>query len=398
MLLLVSSFDGFGAYISLEGLTFSLFTLAGLDSKSRNSSEAGVKYFCLGALSSGFLLFGVSLVFIITKTLDFLELRLVVNSINELPVLLSFALLFIFFGLWFKLSIFPCHAWTPDVYEGALTPVTFFFATVVKLSVFSFFVRVLFFLLGSKVFYLFWRPFFLAVSAGSILFGSLGALAQTKVKRFVGYTSINQMGYLLIGVSCGNLLGLQASFVYMFFYLGMGFCFFSILLYITNLSTGKEVLFINQLRGFGSEHKNLAAVLALVLFSMAGVPPLAGFFGKTLLFFAAFRKGYHSLVILGLLANVVSAFYYLRMIKCIYFDGTKTAVTPVYLFFLGFGFFPVAFELSLGLLLFVLLVSPLFLNDLLMHFAEVAFSASHIIVESCLLCKLHRFKVILRPY
>jgi len=155
MLLLVSSFDLFGAYVSLEGLTFSLFTLAGLNSKTQNSSESGIKYFCLGALSSGFLLFGISLVFIITKSLDFLEVRFLFSLVKELPLLLSFALIFVFFGLWFKLSIFPCHAWTPDVYEGVLTPVTFFFATVVKLGVFIFFTRVLFFLLGSNIFYFF---------------------------------------------------------------------------------------------------------------------------------------------------------------------------------------------------------------------------------------------------
>jgi NADH-quinone oxidoreductase subunit N len=141
------------------------------------------------------------------------------------------------------------------VYEGVLTPVTFFFATLVKLSVFSFFVRALFFLLGSKVFLLFWQPFFLFAATGSIVFGALGALKQTKIKRFIGYTSINQMGYLLIGVSSGDILGLQASFLYLFFYLIAGFVFFSILLYIGDSSTGAELLFINQLNGFGQQHR-----------------------------------------------------------------------------------------------------------------------------------------------
>jgi NADH-quinone oxidoreductase subunit N len=144
MLLLVSSFDLFGAYVSLEGLTFSLFTLAGLNSKTQNSSESGIKYFCLGALSSGFLLFGISLVFIITKSLDFLEVRFLFSLVKELPLLLSFALIFVFFGLWFKLSIFPCHAWTPDVYEGVLTPVTFFLLRSLSLE-FLFFLREFYF-------------------------------------------------------------------------------------------------------------------------------------------------------------------------------------------------------------------------------------------------------------
>jgi NADH-quinone oxidoreductase subunit N len=155
MLFLISSFNFFGAYVSLEGVTFSLYILAGMNYNSQNALESGMKYFCLGALSSGILLFGIALIFIITKTLDFSELKFLFDSIRDLPLLLSFSLMFMFFGFWFKLSIFPCHVWTPDVYEGVLTPVTLFFSTVVKFGVFTFFVRVLFFLLGSQTFLFF---------------------------------------------------------------------------------------------------------------------------------------------------------------------------------------------------------------------------------------------------
>jgi NADH-quinone oxidoreductase subunit N len=377
MLLLVSSFNVFGAYLSLEGLTFSLYLLAGMNYNAQNSLEAGIKYFCLGALSSGFLLFGVALVFIMTKTLDFSELRFLFNGVGQIPLLLSFALIFIFFGFWFKLSIFPCHAWTPDVYEGVLSPVTLFFATIVKLCVFSFFVRVLFFLLGGSAFIFFWQPLFLLAAAGSIVFGALGALLQTKLKRFIGYTSINQMGYLFIGVSSGDLLGLQASFLYLFFYLIMGFSFFSILLHVSNKDTGKEVLFVNQLGLLGLQHRNLAAILAVVLFSMAGVPPLSGFFGKFFLFFSAFQAGNHGLVFLGLVMNVVSAFYYLRIVKCIFFDARK-AKTPFF-FFAGMNSFSAGvFNLFLGTSLFLLVVSPFFLNALLLSADGLAFSASRV--------------------
>lgn len=218
------------------------------------------------------------------------------------------------------------------------------------------------------------------MAAGSIVFGAFGALGQTKIKRFIGYTSINQMGYLLIGVSCGDLLGLQASFLYMYFYLIMGFSFFSIILYVADFGTSKDILFINQLQGFGSKHKNLAAILALVLFSMAGIPPLAGFFGKSLLFFSAFRKGYHSLIILGLLMNIISSFYYLRIIKCIYFESPKVTKGPTYFFFLGSGCFATTFELVLGFFIVFLTISPFFLNGLLTHFAEIAFFSSHVIL------------------
>jgi NADH-quinone oxidoreductase subunit N len=374
MLLLVSSFNVFGAYVSLEGITFSLYILGGMNYNSQNSLEAGMKYFCLGAMSSGVLLFGIALIFIMTKTLGFLELRFLFNELNDLPLLLSFALIFIFFGFWFKLSIFPCHAWTPDVYEGVLTPITLFFATVVKLGVFTFFVRVLFFLLGSKLFLFFWQPFFLFVATGSIAFGAFGALVQTKIKRFVGYTTVNQMGYLFIGVSSGDLLGLQASFLYLFFYLVMGFSFFSILLYINDFNTGRDVLFINQLTNFGSRHRNLSVGLVLVLFSMAGIPPLAGFFGKFFLFFSAFKAGNQSLIFFGLAMNVVSAFYYLRLVKCIFFESERE---PSHLFFLGRGhLWPKAFYSILGLLFFSLLTAPFFLYDTLPVFERLAVSAA----------------------
>jgi NADH-quinone oxidoreductase subunit N len=342
---------------------------------SQNSLESGMKYFCLGALSSGFLLFGISLVFVITKTVDFAELRFLFSVINELPLLLSFALIFIFFGFWFKLSIFPCHAWAPDVYEGALTPVTFFFSVIVKLGVFAFFSRVLFFLLGAKAFLFFWQPFFFFASAGSIVFGAFGALLQTKLKRFVGYTSINQMGYLLMGISSGTTMGLQASFLYLFFYLVMGFAFFSILLYITDWKSGKDVLFINQLRGFSASEGWISLAFACVLLSMAGIPPLIGFFGKFFLTLAAFKAGSHSLVVLAVIMNVVSTFYYLRIIKCMFFETPRAGV-PLY-FFLGKSILWVSFfEFIIVFLIVSLLFGAIILGGFLFDCGLLSASAS----------------------
>jgi NADH-quinone oxidoreductase subunit N len=172
----------------------------------------------MGAVSSGFLLFGVALVFITAQTLDFFELRLLFSYLDdkELPLLLVLAMHSTFIGFWFKLSISPFHSWTPDVYEGVLTPVTFFFSTVVKLGVFTFFVRTLFFLFGSADFVQFWALSFEVAALSSIVAGALGALRQTKIKRFIGYTTINQAGYLLIGLCSEDLFGLQASFLYLF--------------------------------------------------------------------------------------------------------------------------------------------------------------------------------------
>jgi NADH-quinone oxidoreductase subunit N len=188
--------------------------------------------------------------------------------------------------------------------------------------------------LGTKIFIFFWQPFFLFASTGSIVFGACGALVQTKLKRFVGYTAINQMGYLFIGISSGTSLGLQVSFLYLFFYLVMGFGFFSVLLYIKDCRFGKDVVFLNQLRGFSFFHRNVSMLLAVVLLSMAGIPPLAGFFGKFFLFLASFKAGNHSLIVLGLILNVISTFYYLRIVKCMFFEGPNRLATN---FFLGVG-------------------------------------------------------------
>jgi NADH-quinone oxidoreductase subunit N len=180
----------------------------------------------------------------------------------------------------------------------------------------------------------------LFAATGSIVLGALGALIQTKIKRFIGYTAINQMGYLFVGVSSGGLLGIQASFTYLFFYLVMGFLFFSILLYINDFKTGKDIIFINQLSSLSYQHKNISIILALVLFSMGGIPPLVGFFGKFFLLLSAFQAGNHSLVFLGSVMNVFSAFYYLRLIKCMFFEiSLPTRKSPAVSFSLGFSQF-----------------------------------------------------------
>ena len=258
-----------------------------------------------------------------------------------------------------------------------MTPVTLFLATVVKFSVLVFFIRVLFFLLGSHAFFLFWKPFFLSVAAGSIVFGAFGALLQTKIKRFIGYTAINQMGYLFIGISSGDSFGLQSSFLYLFFYIVMGFSFFSVVMYVYEIDTGKDIIFLSQLRVFGWEHKNLSIFLALILFSMAGIPPLAGFFGKFFLLFSAFKAGNYSLVVLGLIMNAVSSFYYLRLIKCLFF--VRARGVSKFSFFCGLSpYFVFLVNCTLTGLGLILVVSPFFLNKLLQNIDLLVFSAKYI--------------------
>lgn len=224
-------------------------------------------------------------------------------------------------------------------------------------------------------------PVFLFVAAGSIVVGGLGALRQTKLKKFIGYTSINQMGYMFIGVSSGDLLGLQASFLYLFFYVITGFTFFAILLYVTDSRTGKDVLFINQLSFFGRQSRNLSFILALALFSMAGLPPLAGFFGKFFLFFSAFKAGNHSLIVLGLVMNVISAFYYLRIVKCLFFEDSSEDLESrgvSYLFCAGHeGFLdPAVLDSTILVFLCVIALQPFMLNACLSHCATLALASS----------------------
>lgn len=247
---------------------------------------------------------------------------------------------------------------------------------MVKLSVFAFLVRLLFFLLGSEAFLSVWQPAFLCVSSLSIVFGALGALLQTKIKRFVGYTSINQMGYLLIGVSSGSVEGLQASFLYFFFYILMSLGFFIVLLYSSGETTHTGLLFINQLSGFGQKHKGIAIFLCLILFSMAGIPPLAGFFGKFFLFFSAFKAGNHCLVVLGLLTNLVSVFYYLRLIKCMLFEGVTVRPEGHYFFITLDPKVSLIVYFILIVIMAVLLTSVVYLNALLVFFEALALSVT----------------------
>lgn len=223
---------------------------------------------------------------------------------------------------------------------------------------FCFFIRFLFFLLGSNIFIFFWRPLFFFVSAGSIVVGALGALTQTKIKRFIGYASINQMGYLFLGLSSGSLLGLQSVFLYLFFYLSMVFCFFTIVLHLKDLRTGRELLFLNQLSGFAQAHNSFSLVLALVLFSMAGVPPFVGFFGKFFLFWATFKAGNFGLIALGLIMSVVSAFYYLRIIKAIFFAEPHEYEYSTY------GGWNPLMAFILSFFVFILLFGPFFIERL----------------------------------
>ena len=287
------------------------------------STEAGVKYFVLGALASGMLLYGMSLVYGFSGTTDFDALAAMFAGGTEPAAGLIIGLVFIIAGLTFKVSGVPFHMWTPDVYEGAPTPVTAFFSVAPKVAALALFIRVMngpFGDLASQ-----WQQIIIAISVASMLLGGFAAIAQTNIKRMMAYSSIGHVGYALIGLAVANETGVRAILVYLTIYVFMNIGTFACIMAMRR--SDRAVENIGDLAGLAKTHPAMAAAMAVFMFSMAGIPPLAGFIGKLYIFLAAVEAGFMMLAIIGVLASVVSAYYYLRIIKIMYFD--KPVTTPL---------------------------------------------------------------------
>jgi len=318
MLMMVSANNLVSLYVGLELQSLSLYVVAAFRRDSLRSSEAGLKYFVLGALSSGMLLYGASLIYGFTGTTSFDGLSQVFRSAHGAGpgVGVIVGLVFLISGLAFKVSAVPFHMWTPDVYEGAPTPVTAFFAVAPKIAAVALLVRVMvgpFGLLIAE-----WQQVVVVISALSMVLGALAAIQQTNIKRLLAYSSIGHVGYALIGLAAGTEAGVRGILVYMAIYLAMNVGTFCCVLAMRR--SGRMVEEIQDLAGLAQSQKALALALALFMFSMAGIPPLAGFFGKLYIFLAAVEAKLYALAIIGVLASVVGAFYYLRIIKVMYFD------------------------------------------------------------------------------
>lgn len=315
MLMMVSANDLISLYMGLELQSLSLYVIAAFHRDSLRSTEAGLKYFVLGALSSGMLLYGMSLIYGFTGTTGFEAIAAATAGGN--PSLgLVVGLVFVLVGLCFKISAFPFHMWTPDVYEGAPTPVTAFFAAAPKLAAMALLIRVVagpFTNLGDE-----WQQVIVAVSMGSMLLGAFAAINQTNIKRLMAYSSIGHVGYALVGLAATTTAGVEAVVVYMSIYLVMTIGAFACILCMQR--HGRMVEGIDDLAGMSKTHPFTAAALTIFMFSMAGIPPLAGFFGKLYVFRAAIDAGLYTLAIVGVLASVVAAFYYIRIVKVLYFD------------------------------------------------------------------------------
>jgi NADH-quinone oxidoreductase subunit N len=317
MMMMISAGDLIALYIGLELQSLALYVVAAFRRDSVRSTEAGLKYFVLGALSSGMLLYGASLVYGFAGTTSFKALSAVlVESAGTPPLGVIFGIVFVSAGLAFKVAAAPFHMWTPDVYEGAPTPVTAFFAIAPKMAAIALFVRVMIEPFGPLVAE--WQQIIVFVSIVSMLIGGFAAIWQTNIKRLMAYSSIGHIGYALIGLAAGDEAGIRGVLIYMAIYLFMNVGTFAVILCMRQ--QGRMVERISDLAGLAQTHKGLAAALAIAMFAMAGIPPLAGFFGKLFIFQAAIAQQLYTLAVIGVLSSVVAAYYYMRIVKLMYFD------------------------------------------------------------------------------
>jgi NADH-quinone oxidoreductase subunit N len=320
MMMMVSANDLISLYIGLELQSLSLYVIAAFRRDTLRSTESGLKYFVLGALSSGMLLYGSSLVYGFAGTTNFNTLAEILQQAAQAGQAPSIGLIvgvvFVIAGLAFKVGGVPFHMWTPDVYEGAPTPVTAFFASAPKIAAMALFVRVLMGPFADLVDQ--WQQVVVAISLLSMVLGALAAISQTNIKRLMAYSSIGHVGYALIGLAAGTEAGVRGLAVYMAIYLFMNLGTFAVILCMRQKD--RMVENIDDLRGLSRTHPLMALAMGIFMFSMAGIPPLAGFFSKLYVFLAAIEAGLYTLAVVGVLSSVVGAFYYLRIVKLMYFD------------------------------------------------------------------------------
>ncbi len=325
MLLMISASDLIALYLGIELQSLALYVVAAINRDSTRSTEAGLKYFVLGALSSGMLLYGASLIYGFTGQIGFSEIAdALASSDRSLGVI--FGLVFLLAGLAFKISAVPFHMWTPDVYEGAPTPVTAFFAAAPKVAAMAMLVRVV--IESFEPVTPDWQQVIVFVSIASMVLGAFAAIGQRNIKRLMAYSSIGHMGYALVGLAAGSQVGVSGVALYMLIYMITTLGTFACILAMRRKEEG-NVEQIDDLAGLSSTNPLMATILTIFMFSLAGIPFLAGFFAKYFVFVAAIEAGLITLAIIGVLASVVGAYYYLRIIKIMWFDEPTGKFVPI---------------------------------------------------------------------
>ena len=317
MILMISSYDLIVFYLGLELQSLCLYILAAFKRDDQKSSESGLKYFILSAIATGLLLYGCSLIYGFTGSTNF---QIISKNLNEFNTGAVFGIVFIIVGLAFKISAVPFHMWTPDVYEGSPTSVTIFFSLIPKIAALSVFIRFMYVPFINIIEQ--WQMIIVLLSIASMILGAVAAIGQNNIKRLMAYSSIGHMGYALAGISTGTNTGIQSSIMYLIIYLLMNLGVFGCIFMMKRENFYHEN--ISDLSGLSKNNPLLALSFLIILFSLAGIPPLAGFFAKFYVFMAVIESEMYLLAIIGLLTTVVSAFYYLRIIKIIYFDKPKT--------------------------------------------------------------------------
>jgi NADH-quinone oxidoreductase subunit N len=350
MLVMVSAADLMTLYVGFELQSLAMYICAAMARDSLRSTEAGLKYFVLGALASGLLIYGISLVYGFAGTTNFAGLAAVLSAPQGAGYGTVIGVVFVLVGLAFKVSAAPFHMWTPDVYEGAPTPITALFGTAPKIAAMALLLSVMLGPFGHLLSQ--WQMLIEILAVASMLLGALAAIGQTNIKRLMAYSSIGHMGYALIGLAAGTAAGVQATLIYLALYVVMSFGAFACI--IAMRRRGQAVETIADLAGLAGRNAWFALALAILMFSMAGIPPLSGFFGKLYVFAAAVRAGLIPLAVIGVLTSVIGAVYYLRVVKVMYFDAgdpqfDKTALSVRVVMALG----------AAGSALFVFLPGPL---------------------------------------
>ena len=316
MFIMVSSNDLILFYLGLELQSLALYILASIDRDNKKSSEAGIKYFVLSALSSGLLLYGCSLIYGFTGSTSFEEIA---NNSSDFSVGIIFGMVFVLVGLAFKVSAVPFHMWTPDVYQGSPTSITSFFSVVPKIAGIVVFIKFMY--LPFREILNQWQYILVFMSIASMILGAVAAMGQTNIKRLMAYSSIGHIGYAIAGIAAGTQNGIKSTLVYVSIYIVMNIGAFACILLMKR--EGKYIEEIKELSGLSKNHPLVSLGLLIILFSLAGIPPLAGFFAKFYIFMAVIESEMYTLAIVGLVTTVVSAFYYIRIIKVMYFDEPK---------------------------------------------------------------------------
>ncbi|WP_265519517.1 NADH-quinone oxidoreductase subunit NuoN [Nitratireductor luteus] len=324
MMLMISANDMIALYLGLELQSLALYVVAAINRDNARATEAGLKYFVLGALSSGMLLYGVSLVYGFTGNTGFEAIAAALSG-GERQLGLVFGLVFVLAGLAFKISAVPFHMWTPDVYEGAPTPVTAFFAAAPKMAAMALLVRVT---MGAfEPVALDWQQIVVFISIASMLLGAFAAIGQRNIKRLMAYSSIAHMGFALVGLAANSEAGVRGVVIYMLIYLAMTLGTFAFILAMRRNDNNLEQ--IDDLAGLSSTNPMMATIMTILMFSLAGIPPLAGFWAKWYVFLAAIEAQLYWLAVIGVVASVVGAFYYIRIIKVMWFDESAGGFQPM---------------------------------------------------------------------